>query len=203
MGKLNLLTGSFTGSLGVHYGAKTLSGVSIKARPFSKTPPTKKQTDCVRSFEALNRISSSISKKFWQFLLLSDKTVLKHNAVATWLKVSIENHQFNPSAIGSIIPEDGTASIISMDFNQLIGRGNVIFSLTPPPSIHSADRVLCIVFDENGKTYFCEAGIFSQGFITFFGIIPEGRLLYSMIFRSSSLADKRIVHGFSLFSIMA
>ena len=96
MAYFNLLAGNCIGTLGATYSARSKSGNVLKARPFSKSPSSTTQKNCVRAFEALNRISSKLAKTSWNLFNLSDAKTLKHNAIATFLKPCIQNHAFEP-----------------------------------------------------------------------------------------------------------
>lgn len=103
MGKMNLLKADFTGSLGEYTGAHDKGQSVIKAKIWSKAPPSPKQTSNVRAFEALNRLASIIAKKMWYFLPLKQGNLHKHNVVAQWLKPIIKNHVYEPENIAEVI----------------------------------------------------------------------------------------------------
>lgn len=120
MATMDLLKATINGKIGNVYGARQRAQTYLKAVPFSHTPHSQSQTKSVRAFEKLNRLSAGIAKGFWQFMGLSDRKMLKHNAVAALLKPAIENKTFLISNLGKVIKKDGTTEIL----NFVVDREN-------------------------------------------------------------------------------
>jgi len=103
MAEINLLKAGYKGKLGDTTGAQWKDKYTIRSKIWSKAPPTEVQTKNVRAFEKLNRLASGIARTTWNYLPLNDKKMLKHNAVAKWLKPVIRNKKFEPQNAEEII----------------------------------------------------------------------------------------------------
>ena len=111
MAQLNLVKGEFKGTLGKFVGTKYKGIAIIKSAPFGVAPPTLLQTSNVRAFEKLNRLSAAMAKNFWQVLGLSERKMLKHNAVARWLKPLIASHQFEPASFLGLVKKSDLLTV--------------------------------------------------------------------------------------------
>jgi len=154
MAFFDLLKGSFTQKLGETYGSTWKGKAIIKAVPFSKAPPTKKQTDNVRAFECLNRLSSTIARIGFLNTGLDASQIHKHNAVAKFLKPVIKNHIFEPSNIKEVIPEGKNIYITALSFNKTTKNLIIGFDLSEKFVTVSGQQVFFIVFDNKGRTYY-------------------------------------------------
>lgn len=157
MAENKLLLGGFYGKAGSMVGQKWKDKIQVHARVFSKSPPSQLQTDNVRAFECLNRLSSALAKKWWPWLGLSDKEMHKHNAIAKWLKPLIATHTFEPDTLRSIIPNDGLAEITSLEYNQqtrffTLDAHTVLDVGTNP----DCSWLVC-VGDTYGNIFYCES----------------------------------------------
>lgn len=193
---MNLIKGDIVRKLGTVYGSRVRGKTVLKAVPFSKAPNTELQTRNVRAFEALNRVSSAISRIYWAFLNLSDKKMLKHNAVAQWLKASISTHVFWPPSFDMAIPRDGTLTVDLFAYNQTTKQlaMQVSRSAPVPPAIFR--RFIVLVFDEDGRIYFATSSnllVFAQSIII---ELPPGKTYWLVAFRTDYIGEANFVHGF-------
>ena len=111
MGEMNLLQSNFTGSVGAVTGVKWKKQNVIKKKIWHKAPPQAVQTNSLRAFEALNRVSAKIAKLMWYQLGISDRHMQKHNAIAKMCKAVVENHSFNVMGFSQIFPVTGETAI--------------------------------------------------------------------------------------------
>lgn len=191
MAYFNLLAGNCIGTLGATYSARSKSGNVLKARPFSKSPSNPQQQNCVRAFEALNRISSKLSKSSWNLLGLSDEKMLKHNAVANLLKPCIQNHAFEPLLISQAIPASGLLAYSSVLLNPSLQNGTFDFSFNSGLPLQEDESLIFEIFNEKGVVFFCNHTELSTGTINFNGLFPPLSFVYLMGFRSTVIRGKR------------
>jgi hypothetical protein len=191
MAYFNLLAGNCIGTLGATYSARSKSGNVLKARPFSKSPSSTTQKNCVRAFSALNRISSKLSKSSWNLLGLSDEKMLKHNAVANLLKPCIQNHAFEPLLISQAIPASGLIAYSSVLLNPSLQNGTFDFSFNSGLPLQEDESLIFEVFNEKGVVFFCNHTKLSTGTINFNGLFPPLSFVYLMGFRSTVIRGKR------------
>lgn len=117
MATINLLNGSFNGKLGSLYGTKEYGKSFVKAIPFAHAPHNQTQTNCVRAFEVLNRVSAKVAKDYFYHLPLSSKKMSKMNAVAQFLKPLIKNHVFEGQNIQEVFGDEITFQVTDIEFN--------------------------------------------------------------------------------------
>jgi hypothetical protein len=154
MAFMNLLQSKFTGQMGQVVGSKWKNRNVIKSSIFSKAPPTAKQTDNVRAFEALNRISGVLAKHAWKYLGLKDKNMLRHNAVASWLKPAIQNHIFEPELIAEVIPFTGDMVSASLSRDPATGTQYAYFGTYTGYVPETGTRQIIIVCNGRGQVNF-------------------------------------------------
>lgn len=198
MAYINLLKGNFTQRLGTFYGAKQKTGVVLKCIPFSKAPPTKTQTESVRAFEALNRVSAIIAKEMWPYLGLKQGNMHKHNRVASWLASCVTGHIFSPFRMQDVIPSDGTATITSFTLYHLNDYGNVTGTVSPPDPSLSGGKTLVLVFDNFGHSYFHKAIDGLSFNFNFYCVFFPTTHYYAVVFRSDKTEKGFNVHGFDI-----
>lgn len=198
MATINLLNASFNGKLGEIYGTKQHGNAYAKAIPFSHAPHSGIQTKCVRAFEKLNRLSSGISSVAFPFLNLSDKKMLKHNAVAQWLKPLIGDKTFQPSKMAELIKVGNETEITSFDVNLETNSITVSAKTRKEVSILGKKRWFLFVFDDFGQVLLAEApkADFFVGTIT--TTLSEKRSYYAMAFRSDFTVNKFSLSGLSI-----
>lgn len=201
MAYLNLLAGNVRGTLGSTYSARYRGGIALKARPFSKAPLTLSQKNNVRSFECLNRLSSKFAKKTWDYLGLSDKTMLKHNAVSKFFKPMILSHYFEPINLSNLIDPSNIISYDSIIIDQSTGSGSFGYFVNDEEPLAPDERLLLAVFNEKGETFYCEALTTLSGSIMYFGNFPNNSYIYIMGFRSLIKDGKRKLQDFNLYTI--
>lgn len=156
MATMNLLQGGIQGSMGVHTGVRRHGKNIVKAKIWSKTPPNEVQTDSVRSFEALNRISAAIAKKFWYWMPFKQGNMHKHNVIASEFKSVVAAHTFNPAAIGEIIPAGDKITVSEFTVNPESGKITVSLAADLAGITGNWESVLVLVFDSHGDVYFSE-----------------------------------------------
>lgn len=199
MGIMNTLNGSYTGKVGSTYGVRQYRKNIEKVVPFSHAPHNITQTNSVRAFEALNRFSSFVSRVFWQFLNLSDKKVLKHNAVSKWFAPVVKNHTFSLENIEEVIPTNPTLYFI--DIQADFDHNTVVVQLHNSKfSQYTSDEKIFIAF-------VTEKGVVKAG-----GVYPEDTEEITLswdatnfsnfsivMFKSSIQFKKKIVNGFCIY----
>lgn len=182
---LNVLKASFDGKVGEVYGDTSNGTAKVKAMPFSRTPASAKVKEQCRAFESLNRLASGISKNFFPYLNLSDKKMLKHNAVASWLKAGISDAQFSFEKLGDIIGVDGSTQI----GNSVVNRKNGDFTIDAvitngdvPDNVENAFWVALV--DDMGHVIYSNVPK-SQGF-AYSGVakLSEERKYFTVAFQS-------------------
>lgn len=156
MGTMNLLQAGIKGSVGAHTGVRQKGKNVFKAKIWSKTPPTQKQKNNVRSFEALNRVSSAIAKTFWPWLGFTQGNMYKHNVVAQHFKCIIKTHTFFPPNLQEVIPLSNKIEIRDYTLDPITGQVDIkVFANLPGINIGDQSVVVC-AFNGKGKVIFCE-----------------------------------------------
>lgn len=195
MAEMDLLKANFTGKLGALSGANWKGRPVIKAAPFSKAPPSAIQTNSVRAFECLNRLSSAIAEVAFPYLNLSDKKMLRHNAVAHWLKPLVATHSFEPDDLVSIIPEDDDLNWFSLILNTHRNDISLKISLGKDYVPITGSREVVIFFDDLGHTYFNECFEPEDYAISFPFLYDHARVYYGLAFLSDPAPKGRKIHG--------
>jgi hypothetical protein len=150
MATMNLLKSNINGKLGQTIGAKWKDKNIIKAATFGKAPPSPIQTDSVRAFECLNRLSSVYAKSFYKYFPVSSKTMLKHNAIAKYLGKMVSNHFFNPTKIVDIISSNPIIKIQSAEFVELYSELEVRVNYDTTKYIPDGTQIHLVVCDIEG-----------------------------------------------------
>lgn len=202
MAFMNLLSGKIIGTLGTVYGARTRNGAILKAVPFSKAPPSPLQVKSVRAFESLNRIAVPIAKRFWPYLKLSEKNMLRHNAVAQWLKPCISQNTFDPYKISQVIPPDGSIEIHNFIVDQSESIAMATISALPPALLETKGALMYVLFLDDGKVI--HAGTSTQSSFSF--IVPflvhPGRKYHLLAFRTDIIFGLKLTHGFAIKTVL-
>lgn len=201
MATMDLLKATINGKIGNVYGARQRAQTYIKAIPFSHAPHSTSQTKSVRAFEKLNRLSAGIAKGFWRYMGLSDRKMLKHNAVAALLKPAIENKVFLISNLGKVITKDGTTEIL----NFVVDRENNSI-LVEAQTAEQFDKKngsawVCLIIDDTGFCYKCEAPAETYFNRTFRVQILPNRGYFAITFRSDKRNNRQFLHGLSYSNI--
>lgn len=152
---MDLLKASYTGSLGSTTGAKWKNKAVIKAKIWSKAPPTASQTASVRAFECLNRLASAIAKAGFKQLPLSARKMLPHNAVAQWLKPTIKNKVWEPQNISEVIPYSDLIQFQVLRINKETSTGTVKLGYKSQPQELIGSLLFIAVFGDNGYIADC------------------------------------------------
>ena len=150
MATLNLLTSSYNGKLGEAYGVTQYHKKYVKAVPFSHTPHNSLQTRCVRSFEILNRFSSTVSKYFFSYMNLSSKKMSKHNAVAKLFKPLISTHVINFSKITEVFGNTETFFVSTAEYDEDTQRFYVVIQNLSNELLYSDSVYFIGIFSNNG-----------------------------------------------------
>lgn len=198
MGQMNLLKASIRGKVGELYGTQTKGQAILHAVPFSHAPHSQTQTKSVRAFEKVNRIAGGMAKNFWKYLNLSDAKMLKHNAVASWLKPLIVDHEFVLPNITTLVVDRADTSIEAATVNTSTGAFalEASFSALQTPATNTQGAILLV--DENGKV------IYGAGFSgASFAYASVARLddtleYYALLFRSDWTGTKWQPNSFKL-----
>lgn len=196
---MNTINGSYIGKVGKTYGVRQYRKNIEKVVPFSHAPHNVTQTNSVRAFEKLNRFASFVARVFWQFLNLLDKKTLRHNAVASWLKPAIKNHDFELENLAEIIPPNPTLYFV--DIQADFDHNTVVVQLHNSKfSQYTSDEKIFIAL-------VTEKGIVKAG-----GVYPEDTEEITLswdatnfsnfsivMFKSSIQFKKKIVNGFCIY----
>lgn len=195
MGTMNLLKASVIGQLGKMYGAKDKKYNVMRVIPFSHTPHNATQTQCVRAFEVLNRFSSGIAKVFFPYMGLSDKEMLKHNAVAQMLKPLIATKAFRLKTIRQIIPQDGSCAINGFSVN--LEQRSMTLSAYTTGLVDKPNGAAWFVgiFSMSGKCIFCESPNTQAISKEFTSLFLDEENYFACAFRADREEGKVILHG--------
>ena len=117
MGKMNILKAGYSGKTGQTYGVEKKDRFIVKAIPFSHAPHNNSQNQAKNKFTGLNRIASTIVKKFWNYLGLSDRNMYRNNALTKAWKIALDGNEFLLENLKRVIPDKGTLEIIENNFN--------------------------------------------------------------------------------------
>lgn len=154
MARFNFSKGAFRGTLGNQYGTARKSTPVISIKPIGPHHAAQINKQCVRAFEALNRLSSAVASLCFPWLGLSAKNRLKHNVVAEWLKPLVRGHVFNLASFAEIAPPDSSITIDEYSRDTTTGAITLQLSTTAP--ISRADGSLWFVFvlDNTGRAIY-------------------------------------------------
>ena len=152
MATQNLLKASFNGKLGKIYGTKEYGKRYVKAIPFSHAPHSRTQTQCVRAFEILNRISARVAKDYFNHLPLSSRKMSKMNAVAQFLKPLVKNHVFEGENITDVFGTNETFTVSGLNFDTVNKRVVFFVQNIIDTQFLSDNEYFCGLFTENGYT---------------------------------------------------
>jgi hypothetical protein len=195
MALMNLLKGNFTGSLGQTYGSSWKDKAVLKSRPFGKAPPTQSQTSAVRAFEAVNRLASQFAKVWWKYFSLSDRSMLRHNAVARAFRPMLQYGQFAPGAFIEVVPPNVN---VLLDKPAQAAPGAAVyikfyvksgFTFPPGTQLHA------IAVDEAGYCGKPYTAPFHEGTIILSPPAPQERPLYVIAFFSFPGESKFFLFG--------
>lgn len=201
MATMDLLKATINGKIGNVYGARQRAQTYIKAVPFSHAPHSQNQTKSVRAFEKLNRLSAGIARGFWQFMGLSDRKMLKHNAIAALLKPAIENKTFLISNLGKVITKDGTTEILNFVVNRENNSILVEAQTTEQFDKKNGSAWVCLIIDDTGYCYKCEAPEETYLNKTFRVQILPNRGYFAITFRSDKRNSRQFLHGLNYSNI--
>jgi hypothetical protein len=192
---MNLLKGNFSGTLGETYGSSWKNKNVIKSRPFGKAPPTQKQTDAVRAFECLNRVASLFAKTWWKYFNLSDRKMLRHNAVAQMLKPMIQHGIFDLGSFIEIVPVN--SNVVMQEPEQLEPSTpiKINFTVSPTFTFPVGTQLHALAVDEHGYCAPPYTMPYSGGEVILSPIVPQERPIYVLSFFSYPSGDKFLLFG--------
>jgi hypothetical protein len=104
---------------------------------------SEKQQKSLSAFGKMNKLSAFLARNAWGILGLSDKTMLRHNAVASLLKPVIKDKTINFSYWTEIAPRLSTFYI--SDFHYAPGAGLMRVQFQPEPDRQAPDGAIIIV----------------------------------------------------------
>jgi len=198
MAILDLLKGSYTQKLGETYGATWKGKPVVRSVPFSKAPPSDLQTNSLKAFIALNRISSRIARMGFAHTGLSAKNIHNHNAVARFLSPAIKDHIFTPANIVEVIPPGDNLQITAFAFSRNTGILSVGVRFYPFVDLPVGSKIFIIVFNDLGivqHSFLSDSpNYFSDVHIDY---LPE-RVYYIMAFLSSPKDKSFVLNNFCL-----
>lgn len=157
MGVLDYSRGAFVGKVGVHYGQKSIGSRQLKKIPLKAAKQNATQTASVRAFERLNRFASAIVKIGWQFLALSDKKMMKHNAAAAFFKPLIKNHFFDLNNFSEFAEQDYSVEITKFDRSADAATYTIEANVAAPIDKAHGKAWFVFVFDARGRAVYAEA----------------------------------------------
>lgn len=126
-------------------------GTYVKAKIWSKAPPTETQTNSLVSFGYLQRFSSAIAKYTPNTPFIRESSMSYYNAVCQKFKTCLQNHAFVPEACETVFStvDPYTLTISSLNLDE--GKLTVALSC-PDTSIAKNRRIIKMwVFNENMK----------------------------------------------------
>lgn len=196
MAEQNLLTSSFNGTVGTMTGVKWKNKRVVKQRIWSKTPNSKLGTNSLRAFEALNRVASAMSKKWWYKLGLKANGMHKHNAVAHFLKPAIKNHIFQPYNLEEVFEVDGSCGVYEQQLNRETGFLTFHAATTLDITENSNSSWLVLVCSQKGKVFYCESPKVTIINPAFYIPIAADDTVYILTFAVTKEEKKYKYHGF-------
>lgn len=193
MGIMNLLKATFEGKVGKNYGVRQRKNTYLKAVPFSHAPSSPTQTACVRAFERLNRFSAKTVNVFYPFINNPKKTLLKHNAVASFLKPLITGKTFDPSNFSQVIGDGDEATIVQFDVDTNSGVITISANESASPAVTPTRKWGVVVFDSLGTVYL--ARLPAQTFIQqrIVATLPNDRVFYAIAFTAEKRLNKWVL----------
>lgn len=200
MGKLHLFTGGYTGKLGVTYGVKAKQQNLVKVIPFSHTPHNTAQTKAVRAFEKLNRFSSFVARAFWYNLNLSDKKMLKHNAVAHWLAPCVSNGAFRLENLVTVIPSNQSLKITATDFDFEARTAAITFENSPLSENTQSESIFVALVADNGTVKAGGKVSSVSQTLNYSWDYSDFVTLTVVMFKSSVVGGKKIITGLNIVS---
>ena len=195
MATMNILSASIEGKLGSLYGVKQKKYHVIKATPFSHSPHNEAQTKSVRAFEKLCRLSGGIAAVFFDYLGLKDKTLLKHNIVAKWLKPIIKDKMFTPSNIFEVIQESENINFTTFEYDEQKYKLSIEVENTRASELKDGESWCIILFDNNGKVILKEALTASKYVVETQKLFYESETLQILVLENEIENKKNVVRG--------
>ena len=195
MGTMSILSASINGKIGNMYGVKDKGKAVLKATPFSHAPHNETQTKCVRAFEVLNRFSAGIATSFFQYMGLSDKNMLKHNAIARLFKPLIKNKVFNIKNGKEVVTVDDTVTVESFIVDNERNTISLTASTTEAVDKENGKAWFVGVFSNTGVCFLSKAPDNSNFSLTFSVPIMEDSYFYAVSFRADVENGKVKLHG--------
>ena len=198
---VNILKASFNGKLGAVYGDNSKGVAKVKAIPFSHAPTKESVKNQCRAFECLNRFSSGVAKTFWKYLSLSDRKLLRHNAVAQSFKGAVTGGVWNPALLASIIGTDGNTEITAHTVNRVSGEFSIgvqtLNGITPD---NRSVALFVALMDDTGKVIFSDNPASANYASTGVARLFSERQYYVVVFRShfNETSKKWKTNGFVL-----
>lgn len=198
MGLMDLLKADFTKSVGQTTGAHWKGKSILKARVFSKAPPTKPQTDSVRAFEALNRFCGAIAQRSFKGFGLDTSVLLPHNALCRLFKVIIQNHSSEPANLYFIFTHNDALQISSFNLNVSSGIFILEIEIDIFAQFPSGAMLYAVVFDNLGYAYYTFSGAVNNYSFTASAFFPKGRVFYACAFIVAPHKRRPNLFAFSL-----
>lgn len=157
MGKMKLLKAGYTGKVGTIYGSQGHGKINAKVVPFSHTPHNTNQKKAFTAFTCMQRLAVFISKKLWEYLGLSARTMLKQNAVAKWLTPLISEKTFDLSKFTDLIKDDNSQIISVAKYVKSTQEIRIDFERTVERLQGVGSKTLIIVADNIGRGYVADS----------------------------------------------
>lgn len=197
MATLNLLNGSFNGKMGSVYGTRQYRKHFAKAIPFSHAPHSATQTDCVRAFEVLNRISATVARNFAQSLPISYSKMSKMNAVAKLFKPTIKTHSFSVANLSDVFIVDPNFYITAILFDHALHT--VTFTVINTFDNNYYDKANCffVLYDRYGNCVSSLSQDNAEGTYTLYYENISGGVLTLLAIRTLQRGSRKVCNGLS------
>lgn len=105
----------------------------------------------------MNRFAAALAEIGWKWLALSNKKMLKHNAVAQFLKPLVSEHVYNLNDFSKIATQDGTVHITTFSRSPDGTSYTIEANVDTPISKENGKVWFVFIFDRLGNAVFKEA----------------------------------------------
>ena len=197
MAEQNLLKGAFYGRVGQMVGFKHRDKVAIRSTSNHIVHITANQRRAVRAFEVLCRVSGTISKNLYGYMVLRSNKMLKHNQVAQLLKATVEGGTFDIAKISQVFEPSGLNAISS--FTCDIATGEVKVSGTCGSQDPQADgrQVLLFIIDQVGHCLYQQMVRHEDFDISFLFPLERGFAYYAIMLEVDTSGPRPRYCGFT------
>lgn len=194
MATMNILQANIRGTIGAETGCRVKGKNVLKKRIWSKTPNNEVQEGSVRAFECLNRLSSSIAKKYWNWMGLKQGNMNKHNVIAHEFRAIVREHKFQPSNLSERIPLGDAIKVNAFSVDMTTSTVTVDLIALLSGIVAGKQSAVVVVCDGTGHVHLCEQ-LKSQVFSAKFESALLAKFPYYLIAFSSTREGNKIRLG--------